>query len=134
MRLSVHLSFDGNCATAFRHYERLLGGKLITLMSYGDSPLVDKVPVDWRERIVHAKLELEGLELMGADVSPDSYVVPQGFAVTLSVKDVELARELFGALADGGTMRLPFQKTFWSAGYGLLVDRFGVPWEINCEG
>jgi PhnB protein len=133
MQLSVHLNFDGQCATAFRHYERRLGGKLTMLMSYGDSPMADKVPVEWRERIVHATLELGGMRLFGADVSPDSYVVPQGFAVTLSVKDVERGRELFGTLAEGGTLRMPFQKTFWSPGYGLLVDRFGVPWEINCE-
>jgi PhnB protein len=132
MRLSVHLSFDGQCATAFRFYEKRLGGKLTTLMSYGDSPMADKVPVEWRERIVHATLELESTQLMGADVSPESYVTPQGFAVTLSVAGVERGREVFGALAEGGTLRMPFQKTFWSPGYGMLVDRFGVPWEISC--
>jgi len=133
MQLSVHLNFDGQCAAAFRRYQQLLGGKLVTLMSYGESPMADKVPVEWRGRIVHATLRLDGVDLMGADVAPDSYEPPQGFAVVLSINGVEKARELFGSLAEGGTLRLPFQKTFWSPGYGLLVDRFGVPWEINSE-
>jgi len=133
MQLSVHLNFDGQCAAAFRQYHRLLGGNLVTLMSYGESPMADKVPVEWRDRIVHATLQLEGMQLMGADVAPESYTAPQGFAVVLSLKDVDRARLLFGSLAEGGTLRLPFQKTFWSPGYGLLVDRYGVPWEINAE-
>jgi PhnB protein len=131
MQLSVHLNFDGQCAAAFRRYQQLLGGKLVTLMSYGESPMADKVPVEWRDRIVHATLRLDGVELMGADVAPDSYEPPRGFAVVLNIEGVEKARELFGSLAEGGTLRLPFQKTFWSPGYGLLVDRYGVPWEIN---
>ena len=133
MQLSVHLNFDGQCAAAFRQYHRLLGGKLSTLMTYGESPMADKVPVEWRDRIVHATLHVDGMELMGADVAPESYTTPQGFAVVLNVPDVERARELFGSLAEGGTLRLPFQKTFWSTGYGLLVDRYGVPWEINSQ-
>ncbi len=134
MQLSVHLNFDGQCAAAIRQYHRLLGGRIVTLMRYGESPMADKVPVEWRDRIVHATLELEGMQLMGADVAPESYVAPQGFAVVLRIPNVDRARELFGSLAEGGTLRLPFQKTFWSPGYGLLVDRFGVPWEINSDG
>jgi PhnB protein len=134
VQLSVHLNFDGHCASAFRAYARILGGKLVTLMTYGESPMADKVPVEWRDRIVHATLQLDGTELLGADVPSDSYVTPQGFAVTLQVDGIERGRELFGALAEGGSLRLPFQKTFWSAGYGLLVDRYGVPWEINSSG
>jgi PhnB protein len=133
MRTSVHLNFDGNCSQAFRHYQRLLGGKIRALLTYGESPIADKVPVEWRERIVHATLELDGMSLMGADVPPESYATPQGFAVVLHVDDVDRGRELFSALSEGGTLRMPFQKTFWSPGYGLLVDRYGVPWEINCE-
>ena len=133
LQLSVHLSFDGQCAAAFRQYQRLLGGELVTLMTYGESPMADRVPVEWRDRIVHATLRLDGMELMGADVAPESYMTPQGFAVVLNIHGVERARVLFGELAEGGTLRLPFQKTFWSPGYGLLVDRYGVPWEINCQ-
>jgi len=133
MQLSVHLNFDGQCAAAFRQYHRLFGGRLSTLMTYGESPMADRVPVEWRDRIVHATLSLDGMELMGADVAPESYTSPQGFAVVLNIDDVERARELFGSLAEGGTLRLPFQKTFWSQGYGMLVDRFGVPWEINSQ-
>src|SRR6187399_2919153 len=108
LQLSVHLSFDGHCAAAFRHYQRLLGGELVTLMTYGESPMADRVPVEWRDRIVHATLRIDGMELMGADVAPESYMTPQGFAVVLNIHDVERARVLFGELAEGGTLRLPF--------------------------
>ena len=64
---------------------------------------------------------------------PESHVTPQGFAVTLTIKGVDRGREIFGTLAEGGTVRMPFQKTFWSPGYGMVVDRYGVPWEISCE-
>lgn len=134
MKLSVHLNFDGQCRAAFRTYQRLLGGRMTALMTYGDSPMADKVPLEWRDRIVHAAMELEQGRILGADVPPESYVAPQGFALTLTVAGVERAVQLFSALAEGGTIRMPLQKTFWAASYGLLVDRYGVPWEINCPG
>jgi PhnB protein len=133
VELSTHLCFDGECEVAFRTYERLLGGNVTTMLAYGDSPMAEQVPPEWQKRIVHASLELDGHTLLGADVFPDDFERPRGFFVTLSVKEVDRAKLLFEALADGGEVRMPFQETFWSAGFGVLVDRFGIPWEINSE-
>jgi len=132
MRITAHVSFDGQCREAFVAYQRILGGNLTTLMTYGESPIAAGVDVKWHERILHATLELDGAELNGADVLPQDYRPPQGFSVILSIDGVERARGIFAALAEGGKVHMPFQSTFWSPGFGVLADRFGTPWEINC--
>jgi PhnB protein len=132
VRISTHLIFDGQCREAFLTYERVLGGTLATLMTFGESPLAANVDPKWHSRIVHATLELDGAELNGADVLPHDYQRPQGFSVILSLSDLERAQTIFSALAEGGKVQMAFQSTFWSPGFGVLVDRFGTPWEINC--
>ncbi|MEO8467118.1 MAG: VOC family protein [Gammaproteobacteria bacterium] len=131
LRISPHLIFDGQCREAFVSYQKVLGGQLTTLMTYGESPLAASVDAKWHARIVHATLAFNGAELNGADVLPQDYQRPQGFSVIVTFGDVERAREIFAALADGGNVRMPFQSTFWSPGFGVLADRFAVPWEIN---
>lgn len=133
MTLSGHLSFNGQCEAAFRCYQRILGGEITTLLSFGASPLGDQMPADWQARILHANLQLGALCLLGSDAFPDAYQRPQGFAVTLGIAEPAEASRVFEALADGGQVQMPFQATFWSPGFGMLVDRFGVPWEVNCD-
>lgn len=133
MHWSPHLCFNGQCEVAFRTYERLLGGKITTMLAYGDSPMAAEVEPQWRKRIVHATLVFKGQTLLGVDVFPHDYERPQGFFVTLSIDESSRAKLLFESLAEGGEVRMPFQETFWSAGFGVLIDRFGVPWEVNCE-
>lgn len=133
MRLSTHLCFDGTCEEAFRFYQQVLGGTLRTMMRYGDTGLAAQTPAELRNRIIHATLDLGAAELLGADFMPDQYQKAQGFFVTLSLPEVRRAREVFEALSDGGEVRMAFAETFWSPGFGVLVDRFGTPWEINCE-
>ena len=132
MRISPHLCFDGQCAEAFRHYHHVLGGRIATMLTYGESPLAAQTPPEYHNRIVHATLELDGVELTGVDVPPREYRRPQGFFVTLTAADEADAQRCFLSLSDGGTVLMPYQETFWSAGFGVLIDRFGIPWEINC--
>jgi PhnB protein len=87
----------------------------------------------WHDRIVHVTLQVGDFELAGADVLPQDYVTPQGFSVLLTVEDSVSGKHVFNELARGGEIRFPFQKTFWSPGFGVLVDEFGVPWEVSCE-
>jgi PhnB protein len=134
VHLTPHLSFNGECATAFRAYQRLIGGEIGILLTYGESPLAAEVPAAMHGKILHASLRLEAGEITGTDVAPADYRKPQGFSVTLSLADLAKAEMIFHGLADGGEVHMPMQKTFWAAGFGVLVDRFGVPWEINCEG
>jgi len=124
--------FCGQCEEAFRFYERVLGGQLLTLLTYGNSPLAEQVPLEWRDKIIHASLTLAGGALTGADVLPEQFERPQGFYVLLGIVEPAEAEGVFAELAKDGAVRLPIQQTFWSVRFGVLVDRFGIPWEVNC--
>lgn len=87
----------------------------------------------WHDRIVHATLDIGGSELTGVDLIPPNYQRPQGFLVTVTFDEPDQAQRVFAGLADGGEIRLAFQSTFWSPGFGVVIDRFDIPWEINSE-
>jgi PhnB protein len=133
VKLNPHLTFNGQCETAFRFYEKCLGGSIVTLLSYGDSPLSDKVPDEWRGKILHATLAFGETRLTGVDLLPKDFETPKGFYVLLNLSDPLEADRIFQALSEKGTVRMSIQKTFWAPRFGVLVDPFGIPWQINCE-
>ena len=133
MEASIHLVFDGQCAAAFQFYERVLGGKIANIHTYGNSPMAEKVPPGWRDKIVHGSFAVGGMVLAGADMLPEQYVKPQGFYVLLSIEDMLDAERIFSALAENGEVHMAIQQTFWSSRFGVLTDQFGIPWEISCE-
>jgi PhnB protein len=132
MQLNPHLSFNGQCEEAFKFYQQCLGGNIQLMMTHGDSPIGDQVPSEWRDKILHATLVVGETTLMGADVPPDSYKEPRGFSVTIQINDPADAERTFRALSEGGTVTMPLQETFWAARFGMVVDRFGIPWMVNC--
>lgn len=133
MKLNPCLTFKGQCEAAFKFYQECLGGNIQTLMTWGDSPMADQVPSEWRDRIIHATLIVGETELMGGDAPPDRYEEPRGFSVTIQINDPAEAETIFDALAENGTVTMPIQQTFWSPRFGMLVDQFGIPWMINCQ-
>ncbi|HUI30169.1 MAG TPA: VOC family protein [Candidatus Acidoferrales bacterium] len=133
MQLSPYLYFNGQCEAAFRFYEECLGGKIVTMSTYAGTPLEREVPPDWRNKIIHASLMLGDKPLLGCDSPPDRYVKPVGFSVTLGVENLADAERVFNKLAEHGKVSMPLQKTYWTKSFGMLVDRFGIPWMINCE-
>lgn len=133
MRVIPYLNFDGQCAEAFRFYERVLGGTIEAMMTHGDSPIAGDVPSEWHDRIMHARLVVRGQVLMGSDSPPGHHHTPQGMSVSLHVDDPADAERIFHALAEDGTVTMPIQRTFWAERFGMLVDRFGTPWMVNCE-
>lgn len=128
----INLSFDGQCEAAFTFYERCLNGKITGMLTWGDSPMAKDAPPEWSSKIVHATLSLGNTRMLGADATPGSYESPRGFDLLLSLDDAGETERLFSALAEGGTVRLPLQETFWALRFGMLTDRFGIPWEFNC--
>lgn len=134
MQLNPYLNFDGNCAEAFRFYEKVLGGRIEMMQTHGESPMADQVPPDWHDRVMHVRLVAEDLVLMGSDTPPGQSTGSGSIHLSLHVDDFEEGERLFGALAEGGKVTMPFEKTFWSPGFGMLVDRFGIPWMINTAG
>ena len=133
MQSNTYLFFDGECQAAFKFYEQCLGGKIDEMMTYGDAPLSEEIPSEQRDRIMHANLTVGGMVLMGSDTPPDGFKKPQGFSVNLQFDDLVEAERIFQKLAENGTVKMPFQETFWSTRFGMLVDRFGTPWMINVQ-
>ncbi len=133
MQLNPHLHFNGQCEDAFKFYQQCLGGNIQTMMTYGDTPMADQVPSEWREKIIHATLIVGETALMGADVPPDQYEKPGGFSVAIQLNDPAEAERIFRELSESGTVTMPLQQTFWAARFGMVVDRFGIPWMVNCE-
>ncbi len=133
MQLNPYLLFNGQCEAAFKFYARCLGGKIEMAMTHGESPMADQVPPEWRSKIMHARMAAGDMVLMGSDAPPDRYEKPQGFSVSLSVDSPAAAERIFRALEESGTVRMPLQETFWALRFGMVTDRFGIPWMVNCE-
>jgi len=130
-QLNAYLFFDGTCADAMRFYERTLGGKL-DLMTHAGSPMADQTPPGSADRILHARLTINGGTLMASDsMVGQPYGGMKGFSLSLVYPSVADAKRVFDALADGGRMSMPLQKTFWAEAFGMLVDRFGTPWMVS---
>jgi PhnB protein len=133
MQLNPYLSFDGRCEEAFAFYQRALGGKIIAKMTYGETPMKEQSPPDWHGKIAHMRMTVGDTALMGSDAPPQRYEPPKGITIMLGIDDPAQAESVFKALAESGTVTMPIAETFWARRFGMLTDRFGVPWMINCE-
>jgi PhnB protein len=134
IEVNVYIFFHRNCGEAMRFYEKTLGGKL-RILTAKETPMAGDLPPDQADLVMHARLDLDdGGFFMASDwMVPDPYPGMHGFRVSLSYPTVAEANRIFDALAAGGSVQFPFQKTFWSQGFGMLTDRFGTPWMIGTE-
>jgi len=133
MQLNPYLFFNGQCEAAFRFYEQCLGGKIEVMMTHAGTPAAENVPAEWRDKILHARMTVGGQVLMASDAPPGRYHAPQGFSVSLQIGNPAEAERIFNALARDGMIQMPFGQTFWAYRFGMVVDRFGIPWMVNCE-
>ena len=135
MKIVTSLSFRGQCREAFEFYADVLGGKITAAFPYGEGGPDMPVKPEMKDWLMHCWLEVGDQALMGADMdeqwAPNIGKPKNGFDVTLHTDDAGQARRWFDALKEGGTVGMEFGETFWSPGYGSLVDRFGVPWMVN---
>lgn len=132
MSLSFHIGFNGQCQEAFEFYADCLQGTIGTMLKVKDSPVAITESADWQDKIVHANISIDGIELAGADLKPEQYQKPKGFCLLLGRNAESAVKILFDQLSPGGEIIFPPQKTFWSPCYAIVTDRFGVPWKINC--
>ena len=133
MQLNPYLAFNGNCKQAFEFYAKQLGGKIEMMLTHRESPMAKEAPPEWQDKIMHASMTLDGHVLMGGDAPPNHYKQPQGFSVSVSIKKAKDAERIFQALAEKGQVQMPIQETFWAERFGMVTDRFGIPWMVNCE-
>ena len=134
MEVTTYLTFKGDCEAAFGFYQQCLDGTLGGVFRYAGTPYADQVPADWQDKVMHASLTLGHQVLMGADVAPERYEAPKGFSLSLQMSRAADAERIYGQLSAGGTIKTPLEKTFWAERFGVVMDRFGVTWLINCDG
>jgi PhnB protein len=133
MRMAPYLSFRGDCEAAFSLYADCFGGKVGEIFRYGGSPMAGDVPPDWADKVMHGSVTIGDQTLMGSDNGPDRYEKPAGMSLSIHLADPAEAERIFARLSDGGSVTMPLAQTFWAKRFGALVDRYGVPWSINCE-
>jgi len=119
---------------AVSFYEQCLGAKPGGIFRYAGSPMADQAPADWGDKVMHGSVTVGDQVLMGADVVAAQYEAPKGITLSLQMNSTADAERVFHELAQGGRVVMPLEKTFWAERFGVLVDRFGIPWQINCEG
>ena len=133
MATRIYLFFNGECEAAFRTYEKHLGGSDVMLMRYGGTPGEAMVPADWKDKVMHGSMRLGDVTLLASDAPPGRYDRPQGFRVNLALETVEDAQRAFAALADGGTVEMALEKSFFAPAFGQLRDRFAIPWQVMVD-
>jgi PhnB protein len=130
MKLNPYLFFQGQCKAAIEFYVKVLNAKVLMMMDHSQAPpehLAPGVSKDW---IMHARIEFKGQILMASDGPSEPM---SGSSLSLMVDTPEEADQLFAALSEGGSIQMPIEKTFWAVRFGMLTDKFGIPWMINCE-
>ncbi len=136
MQIESYLFFGGDCEEALAFYKRCLGGEITALMRYEGSPMDNaQLPQEWKRKVMHSTFESQGARFMASDTLPGQprpgY---QGFSMSLFVPGpADQARKAFEALAEGGKVTMPFAPPFWGGHFGMLTDRFGIPWMVNSE-
>jgi PhnB protein len=133
MQVVPYLGFNGQCKAAFEFYQQCLGGQIVAMFTHRETPAAEHVPPEMQDRIMHARLVVGDAVLMGGDAPTEEFEAPSGICVSLQVEDPAEAERIFHALAEGGTVQMPIEETFWAVRFGMLRDRFGIPWMINCE-
>ena len=133
MKLVPYLNFAGNAEEALNFYKDALGGEVLMISRYGDSPMPSDE--DWKQKLMHARLQFgDGNLIMISDTMKGNLVSTHGnIQLSLGLKEEEKTKEVFDKLADGGKVTMPLAKQFWGDTFGMLQDKFGVSWMLNCE-
>jgi PhnB protein len=133
MHVNPYLVFNGDCETAIKFYQQTLGGEITMMMTHAGTPMEAHTPPEWHGKILHASLKIGDTVLMASDAPPDRYEKPKGFSVSLVLEDTAEAERIFKTLSEGGSVQMPIQQTFWAARFGMLTDKYAIPWMINCN-
>ena len=130
MRLDVYVNYRGTCEEAFRFYEKHLGGKITGMARHSSTPN-PQIPADWKEKILHARIEIGGTTIMGADI-PQAEPMRSAY-LTLTLDSEGEAERLYDVLRDGGEVFMKMAKTPWANRFAMLRDRFGASWMLLHE-
>jgi PhnB protein len=133
MKLFTQLNFGGNCEDAFRFYAKHLGGEITMMMKASELPPSAPSPSGSPNAVIHARMNVAGIELIGNDVPPDHFKPIRSSYLYLAADSAEAADAIYAALSDGGTITMPMESTFFASRFAQLRDRFGTLWTIIHE-
>jgi PhnB protein len=131
LKLDVYINYPGTCRQAFSFYERHLGAKPTYMMTHGEAP-ESRVPPEWKDKVLHASLELGGMVVRGADI-PNAEPMRSAY-LTLVLDSDEEAERIYALLSDGGQIFMKMEQTFFASRFAMLRDRFGTSWMLLCQG
>ena len=133
MLIQPYLMFEGRCEEAIEFYREALGAELQMMMRYKESPDAPPpgmIPPGSENKVMHSSFRVGETTVMASDGGCSGKPNFQGITLSLTVRDDAEAQRTFAALADGGQVRMPLGKTFFSSSFGMLADRFGVGWMV----
>jgi len=125
-----YISFSGNCQEAINFYIEALGAELVFMQKVGDSPMKDMGPAD---AVMHCRLQIGDTQIMASDNMGRPMTMGNNITLAIGLDDLDKAKEMFDRLAEGGSVTMPIQSTYWAAGFGMLMDKFGINWMFNVE-
>jgi PhnB protein len=133
MKLYTYLNYGGNCRQAFEFYAAHLGGKITALTTHGELPDASKVPPEWKNAVLHARIEIGGTVVMAADIPPDRFQPMRSAYLSLMLTSIDEAERIYALLTDGGQIFMPMEETFFAHRFAMLRDRFGTSWMLLFE-
>lgn len=129
--VNPYIAFKGNCKDAIEFYKSALGAEVLFSQTMGESPMAGMGPAD---NIMHCTIKVGDSPIMMCDdPSPESATGNGNISLAIGLNDPERAKQLFGNLANGGSVIMPLEKTFWAEAFGMVTDKFGIKWMVNCD-
>ena len=134
MKIQAYLSYGGRCEEALEFYKKTVGAEVTSLMRWKESPdAAMKPPPGYDEKVMNAAFRIGETQLMADDGMGAKEAEFKGMSLVIEVADDAEAKRVFSALGEGGNVTMPLMKTFWTSSFGMLTDKFGVPWMVNVE-
>jgi PhnB protein len=129
--VNPYIAFKGNCRAAIEFYKSALDAQVLFLQTMGESPMSKMGPADY---IMHCSIKVGDSTIMLCDdPRPDAAAAGGNISLAIGLNDPARAKQLFENLAVEGAVAMPLQKTFWAEAFGMLTDKFGVKWMVNCD-
>jgi len=134
MELEPYLFIQGGkCEEALNFYKGLFGGEITGIMRWSDGPPEMEMPADMGNRIMHSNFKSDSIKFMASDARPTTQYGDGPISLSLSMTDQAEAKRLYDGLAKGGKPEMPLENTFWGALFGMVTDKYGIDWMINCD-
>jgi len=133
MELEPYLFFSGNCEEALNFYKGVFGGEISGISRWKDAPAEMGMPAEFGERIMHSSFKSKALKFMASDSRPTTKYGEGRISLSLGTSDLAEAQRVWDVLSKGGTIDVAFEDTFWGAKFGMVTDKYGIDWMINCQ-